>query len=399
MRAPLAFVVGSCLGHEKWIWFKKRPGKLAGFVRFDDASRGPLGSMSLLWWLKLKHWATLGAITTLALVAVDPFFQALVEYEGELVVVNATADSLNGPLISRASGLNIGERGVVRAVENEDFTNLGLHTDTLQYLSLFPDTGMSSTMLMSLINSSLSYQVQPPSLTCSTGNCTWPAFSSLALCSSCFDITSRIVKEEKIGTTDENTQSPFGPGMGNGLAQGYITNYVVPYKGNRRLLAQAFNGFVDVSVPSVGESQQPWARVGLMPVFDPRDTFNFRDSGTLLASFAMVTPPRAYWDGNERWENTTMKATECALQFCARVHKPQMRNGPLNDTILLDSSAFERVPESWNMLKNLSVSCIRQHGLQTPNLAAGPQTATSSSASTHSPCWVSSPTFPSVGLC
>lgn len=54
MRSPLAYAVGSCLGQGKWAWFKKRQGPLSGFVIFDDASRGPLGCFSLLWWLKSR---------------------------------------------------------------------------------------------------------------------------------------------------------------------------------------------------------------------------------------------------------------------------------------------------------------------------------------------------------
>ncbi|KAI0412231.1 hypothetical protein F5X98DRAFT_355498 [Xylaria grammica] len=52
MKTPLAFAIGSCLGQGKWSWFTKRSGPLSGFVTFDDASRGPLGCVALLWWLK-----------------------------------------------------------------------------------------------------------------------------------------------------------------------------------------------------------------------------------------------------------------------------------------------------------------------------------------------------------
>ena len=52
-RAPLAFCLGSCLGQGKWSWVKKER-SLASFVTFDQASRGPAGSISLLW--HLKSW-------------------------------------------------------------------------------------------------------------------------------------------------------------------------------------------------------------------------------------------------------------------------------------------------------------------------------------------------------
>lgn len=52
LRMPLAFAIGSCLGQGKWSWFKKREAPVREFVAFDAASRGPMGSLSLLWWLK-----------------------------------------------------------------------------------------------------------------------------------------------------------------------------------------------------------------------------------------------------------------------------------------------------------------------------------------------------------
>lgn len=53
-RASLASSVGSCIAQEKWNWFRKRQDHLYLFDRFDSASRGPLGSLKLLYWLKFR---------------------------------------------------------------------------------------------------------------------------------------------------------------------------------------------------------------------------------------------------------------------------------------------------------------------------------------------------------
>lgn len=53
-RASLASSVGSCIAQEKWNWFRKRQEPLYLFDRFDNASRGPLGSFKLLYWLKFR---------------------------------------------------------------------------------------------------------------------------------------------------------------------------------------------------------------------------------------------------------------------------------------------------------------------------------------------------------
>lgn len=51
-RASFASSVGSCIAQEKWNWFRKRQDPLYLFDRFDSASRGPLGSLRLLYWLE-----------------------------------------------------------------------------------------------------------------------------------------------------------------------------------------------------------------------------------------------------------------------------------------------------------------------------------------------------------
>ena len=54
VRAPLAFAVGSCLAQAKWNWFKSRPDGLSAFEKFEEASRGPLGSLGLVMWLHIR---------------------------------------------------------------------------------------------------------------------------------------------------------------------------------------------------------------------------------------------------------------------------------------------------------------------------------------------------------
>lgn len=51
-RSSLASAVGSCLAQEKWNWFRKRQDHLYIFDRIDNASRGPMGSFKLLFWMR-----------------------------------------------------------------------------------------------------------------------------------------------------------------------------------------------------------------------------------------------------------------------------------------------------------------------------------------------------------
>ncbi|GAB1318532.1 hypothetical protein MFIFM68171_08742 [Madurella fahalii] len=81
-RAALVFAVSSSLGQHKWNWFRERHDELRVFVKFDEASRGLLGSLNLHLWSRVRSWASLGAFVIIISVLIDPFLQAAVSLEG-----------------------------------------------------------------------------------------------------------------------------------------------------------------------------------------------------------------------------------------------------------------------------------------------------------------------------
>lgn len=52
MKAPLLLSTAACISQAKWVHYRATPRPLTDFVVYDNASRGPLGSLSLLWLLK-----------------------------------------------------------------------------------------------------------------------------------------------------------------------------------------------------------------------------------------------------------------------------------------------------------------------------------------------------------
>lgn len=52
MKTTLSFAVTECVGQWKWILFSRDARPLMDFERIDLASRGPLGSLSVLWTIK-----------------------------------------------------------------------------------------------------------------------------------------------------------------------------------------------------------------------------------------------------------------------------------------------------------------------------------------------------------
>lgn len=80
-RLSMLVVVAECIGQLKWIYFEQRPHPLSHFQRFDDASRGPWGSLRLIYSV---HWTALvassGALVTVLALAMEPFAQQVLSY-------------------------------------------------------------------------------------------------------------------------------------------------------------------------------------------------------------------------------------------------------------------------------------------------------------------------------
>lgn len=51
-KACLAFAVAEAMAQWKWIWFAQRSRPLVDFNRIDQASRGTVGSLQLIWHTK-----------------------------------------------------------------------------------------------------------------------------------------------------------------------------------------------------------------------------------------------------------------------------------------------------------------------------------------------------------
>ncbi|KAI4924170.1 uncharacterized protein J4E92_007251 [Alternaria infectoria] len=78
--AALILPVSEALGQLKWSWFLEHSKQMWDFEIFDNASRGPWGSLLLLVRTKGKALAALGAMIMLCSLALDPFFQQVVDF-------------------------------------------------------------------------------------------------------------------------------------------------------------------------------------------------------------------------------------------------------------------------------------------------------------------------------
>lgn len=79
-KVSLLFTISNAIGQLKWVWFINSRSLLDAGV-YDEASRGPFGSLTMLWTKTRKSIASIGAILTILAVAYDPFVQQIVSFE------------------------------------------------------------------------------------------------------------------------------------------------------------------------------------------------------------------------------------------------------------------------------------------------------------------------------
>lgn len=163
LKGSMLLPVCACLGQLKWSWYHHTSKRLDDFEVFDAASRGPLGAVVLLYRLRFWHLASIGSLVTLLALASDAFIQQSLIFPEKSVQGIATipiAQSYIKESHSAIDGDNEVEQSFIPALYN------GI---------LSRDLSQSSTAI---------------SASCPTGNCTFPPYATIAMCSACTEVTS-----------------------------------------------------------------------------------------------------------------------------------------------------------------------------------------------------------------
>ncbi|MCJ1360315.1 MAG: hypothetical protein MMC33_010320 [Icmadophila ericetorum] len=158
----LVATIAKSISQLKWLWFTEPKRLLADFGAFDDASRGPYGSLLLLFRLRFRHRVSLGALLTIFLLALQPFVQQAVQFPERLEPAgNATIS-----------------RGVV-FYEVDTGPN---HNNSWYLINT-----LKGSIYHGLYDTSISLSEVSPM--CPSGYCTLPQHTSLAICASMADVT------------------------------------------------------------------------------------------------------------------------------------------------------------------------------------------------------------------
>ncbi|KAM0817669.1 hypothetical protein AB5N19_03476 [Seiridium cardinale] len=155
-KSAFLVLLTECVGQAKWVRFARSPLPLAWFQDYDEATRGPFGSLSLLMrGPRVGSLALSGAFLILLALGLDAFAQQVVQYNTR------------------------------RAVVPEGIATLSL----VQNLTHFDHDNMEGGILNGIYQETLPHSTYR----CSTGDCEWPApLATLGVCSRSRNITTLV---------------------------------------------------------------------------------------------------------------------------------------------------------------------------------------------------------------
>ncbi|EUC37420.1 hypothetical protein COCVIDRAFT_14489 [Bipolaris victoriae FI3] len=183
-NATMSVCLSSGISQAKWIRFKQKPTPLSDIEVFDEASRGSWGSLKLLVTGRGGLLGSFGAIVAIVGLALGPFAQQIATYKMR------TVESDVGAIIPRA----VNYTGALTGNSSTGFVPI-LPLKAAVYNGLFAENNRPAA--------SLKFQ-------CSSGNCAWKPFESLAVCHECTDITPLMTRYCPPEITDSANVSSCG---------------------------------------------------------------------------------------------------------------------------------------------------------------------------------------------
>ncbi|KAI1775143.1 hypothetical protein F4818DRAFT_417964 [Hypoxylon cercidicola] len=310
-RTSLAFAISSCLGQAKWNWFRRRADNLVAFDRFDDASRGPWGSLWLIIWVRACHWVAIGAIVTIILIGFEPFLQTVISFYGQIDAnpISSEVQLGRSEVLDVGSYFKDGTSGLYSINLTPSNTTVRLET-----YNVLPDLGMLSSFNNGFYNSSNNVG-RTTSFICPTANCTWPVFTSLAVCSACSDVTSHLQRSVKfgsnLGTISSHIMTVEADYMAHSLPRLNLTNANGAHRTN------AGSAYMAATV-----------------ITDPQLTISFNNLTTMITAVEVIKAVAGYESGELLWDDTPVSATECALYFCTNAYRSVVEKGILKEDIM-----------------------------------------------------------------
>ncbi|KAI0198685.1 hypothetical protein F4808DRAFT_472634 [Astrocystis sublimbata] len=174
-KTALLVPIASCISQLKWQYFAEKPRRLNGFQLFDDASRGPWGSVLLIWHLAFRAHVLVApglASITVLLLGIDPSAQQIIKTPVKESPLNNVSVALGKADFYFSKGfLENFDGGSGTWQPNSDLLALQSHI-------INGATGATGSVFQPY------FDCPEPA-----ARCTWGAFTSLGVCAESNDIS------------------------------------------------------------------------------------------------------------------------------------------------------------------------------------------------------------------
>ena len=324
LKGTILLVTAEGLGQLKWRWLQDdRP--LGDLVNYDQATRGPIGALTLLWRLRLRHpLSSVGALLTLVVLAVDPFTQQIIHYYECSVPMS----------------------GLLATIPR---TNIYLQRDWNQSEAM---NGWIEPGLQAAISNGI---LSPKKLVdpgCLTGNCTFKKeYGTVGYCSSCEDVTKDLIIRSAIVKSNYT-----GVMVGEFISSNGTKSSEIP---DNQGIRGNTNVSVSTSLPSgLSVSSYPGTKFNLtaMQVFrQPNGSEDeYRVEMIVGRQFQLFDPATGHPPSgcgtaatNDTWYCKGYGAASCSLSPCVRTYTSTIEAGELHETQVSTSNSTK---SSWGHL-------------------------------------------------
>lgn len=313
LKICITFVIQSCISQQQWVWFASER-QLYDAALFESARQGPYGSAVWIWVHRLRQpLTTLGAFVLILSVAVDPFYQQVLHY----------ADC-ETPL-----------QEIATTARSNYFTVRRLFQDNgpMRHMSFDAESALTSSVY------SRPHAIQPQ---CSSGNCTFAAYSTVGYCNECQDISEDL---KFTAIEQQNKHSCGAPdGSQNYVITSYLpSNFSTTWNDSDYLLTQVLSSWIPPDGPVLFEiivGKTVFSDLKL----DPATGENLTRCDGLL-------------DSDSDWRCRGYGAARCSLFPCVRTYDTNVSVGIVTE-ILTEHTTLEilRNRRYWNGKSHMGAS-------------------------------------------
>ncbi|KZM28523.1 hypothetical protein ST47_g317 [Ascochyta rabiei] len=330
--AALIVPTSEALGQLKWNWFHSSKA-IWDFEIFDKASRGPWGAALLLYRTKGRSLAALGALLIVLLLAIDTFFQQVVEYHDLWALERTTG---NIPRITRYEPFyrptykNHAQMGTI----DKEFESV--------IEQFFCENGTQPTIFGNGTRPDIP-------LSCPTSNCTWPIYDTLAVCSRCADVSNVLdISYACLYTANDWTATWTGPRFEVPYPNETVCGYFLNATSSSPTL---LSGYVSKNNGSKNESGEALlVRALSLTDFDLKtpyygngsvkfDQFRYPIMDFLIAS--------AKYGAESVYQNKAPIVHECMLSWCVQTIKSSYAWGTYEENVLSEYLETVTEPDPW----------------------------------------------------